>query len=332
MLKFRIILFSALFTGLFACRSGNNRLEVDVSGVEIEPIKIKSYGQALFEMDTSNIKAELKRLQPEFPIFLEADLNNPQNIERIRNFVEDTLLIRVYHDSRLVYPAIKPLERSIENAFKHYAYYYPNDVIPQVFTYISGFDYEHRIQLYQSNIIIAFDMYLGEDYPDYKQLGIPLYILRKFQPDYIVRDIMNEFAKQKTDYRKAGNKLLEQMLYDGKLLWFINAMIPDIKEQVLFDYSTEQLEWIHQNEQLVWAFLIENELLYKSDPEVSQKFINESPFTSYFGKESPPRLGWWIGYQIINQYMINKPNVSLEAMLQNNYATALLKESKYKPD
>ena len=332
MLTFRTVLFALVFTGLFACQSSNNRFDIDISDVNIAPVKIKQYGQALFEMDKSDIPNELKRLKPEFPVFLEADLNNPENIERIRNFVEDTFLVRVYNDTRAVYPDLSMLEKDITRAFAYYYHYYPEENPPQVFTYISAFDYEHRIQRYQTNVLIALDMYLGEDYPDYQQLGVPRYILRKFQPDYIVRDIMNEFAKRKTNFRTVGNKLLEQMLYEGKILWFINAMIPDIKKEVLFDYTNQQLQWTQQNERMAWAFMIENEMLYKSDPTVNQKFIKESPFTSYFSKDSPPRLGWWIGYQIINQYMINNPDVSLETMLQNIDATAILKDSKYKPE
>ncbi|MCD4695670.1 MAG: hypothetical protein K8S16_05450 [Bacteroidales bacterium] len=331
MFNFRILYFTLVGIVFMSCAHDETRFNVDINNIEIGPVSIKRYGQALFEIDKGNLQSELKRLRIDFPVFLDGDLEDVTNINRIRNFIEDTLLISVYKDYSEVYPDLVPLERSLFDAFRHYRFYYPEDPVPEVFSYISGFDYEHRIQFYNDKLLIALDMYLGGDYPRYKHLGIPHYIVRKFQPDYVVRDCMYEMALNKNDRKQVGNELLNMMVNEGKLLWFIKAMAPDIEDEILFDYTMEQLEWIQQSENFVWAFMIENEMLYKSNPSVNQKFIYDSPFTSFFGKDSPPRLGWWVGFRIVEAYMEQNRGIFPNELFNNYNAAEILKRSKYKP-
>ena len=47
-------------------------------------------------------------------------------------------------------------------------------------------------------------------------------------------------------------------------------------------------------------------------------------------KESPGRLGYWVGYQIVNQYMKNE-GVSLLDLMKNTNSQEILLKSKYKP-
>jgi hypothetical protein len=61
------------------------------------------------------------------------------------------------------------------------------------------------------------------------------------------------------------------------------------------------------------------------------KYTSDGPFTSVLSKQAPARIGHWVGWQIIRQYMNNNPDVSLEQLMQENDAQAILKKSKYKP-
>ena len=82
-------------------------MDVDISDIKIKKIKIQRYGQALFTLDRNNLKEELKRLQPEFGIFLSGDLNDTL---KIYDFISDTLLISVSKDCNKVYPNLNELE------------------------------------------------------------------------------------------------------------------------------------------------------------------------------------------------------------------------------
>jgi hypothetical protein len=323
-------LFMILFVS-FGCSRTKTRFEVDITGVSLPAVSIQRYGETLFNLDKGNLKDELLRIQSTFHPFLEGDLNQPENIEKIRNFIDDTLLIMVYNDCMVRFPTLNRLESDLHQAFRYYRYHFPESVIPQVFTYISGFDYQHPVYLHNNNLLIALDMYLGEDYTYYRQLGLPAYVLTSFNPEYILRDCAEQLADRELPYSESDYHLLGRMIGEGKRLWFIKSLIPSLKEEILFDYPRAKMDWARRNEGMVWAFLIENELLFSAQTIDFQKFINHAPFTSFFGNESPPRLGWWIGYRIVDAYMNKNREVSLIELLQEKDSHKILSNSGYKP-
>lgn len=314
-----------------SCNQHPERTDVDVSNVQVEDVTIKRYEKELFTIDKSNLRNELFRLQPQYPVFLEGDLNDTLDLMKLADYVEDTMLINVYQDCETIFPNLTNIENQLTDAFKHYKYYYPEASTFSVFTYISGFDYQHAVQLIDDNMLISIDMFLGADYSRYKHLGVPLYVLQRFDKGYILRDCMYALGHRQIDLRKKGNSLLDNIILNGKLLWFLNAMIPDISKSSLLNYSDEQLRWVQDNEPNIWAFLIENELLFTTELQPYQKFILDAPFTSYFGNDSPPRLGWWIGYKIVKSYMNKNQNIGLDELMQNNDAQSILTNSGYKP-
>jgi hypothetical protein len=314
-----------------SCSGPKSRLDVDVSGVRVEPVKIKRYGQALFQADPNNLKQELIVLQPQFPVFLEGDLNDTINLYRIYEFITDTMLQSVYKDCNNNFPTLEPIEDQLTEAFKHFTYYFPERQLPEVYSYISGFDFEYPVGYTENALLIALDMYLGPDYPRYKRLGAPLYLIRNFDADYIVRDCMEQMATAQIDPRKVKNELLNRMVSEGKILYFIQAMKPDLPDTIILKYSKSQMDWVKQSEGAVWAFIIENKLLYVTDLQTFQKFILDAPFSSYFGSESPPRLGWWIGWQIVKNYMDRNPEFTLKDLMNEYDAQKLLTGSGYKP-
>ncbi len=325
-------LWLLLLVLMAACTSAGDRFQADVEDIDVGQVEIRRYGRTIFGLDPDRLQEELKRIQPEFPLFLNGDLDDPETIEKMYGFVTDELLIATNRDVQEAFRDLGWLEDELTGLFRHLNYYFPEQEIPVVYTYVSGFDYEFRTQYYNNNLILALDMYLGSDYPEYQKLGVPQYVLRKFQSSYISRDCALEIARSKINFRKTGNDLLDFMINEGKLLWFVKAMLPDIDEGVMFDYTPDQMAWARQHEGLVWAFLIENEALYSAEPDYRQKFILEGPFTAYFGNESPPRLGAWIGFGIVDHYMQRHGDVSLAELMQEYDAPKILKGSRYKPE
>ncbi len=314
-----------------SCSKHQSRFDVNPGNLDMNSITIHRYGRALFEINRDSLGEQLRQLQPEFEIFLGNDLDNPVNLQRIDAFISDTMLQNVYKDCMKKYPDLTSLQDQLYDAFRYYHYYFPDRPIPEVYTYISGFDYEHKVQFYDNKLLIALDMFLGKDYSRYKHLGLPAYVIDEFTKENLPSDCMLEIAKSFIDVRKTGDELIDRMILEGKLHWFIHAMIPGISDEILFDYNADQLEWIRKNEGLVWGFIVENEMLYGTDPLVRQKFLADNPFTSYFGQDSPPRLGTYIGYRMVNEYMERNRKVSLKQLMQTYDAAEILKGSRYKP-
>jgi len=328
---FTRVLMYFLILSAVSCGSDQSRFYVDVSKIKVEKVNIKRYERELFSIDRDHLKSGLENLQPEFPMFLDGDLNDTLNLIRISNYLNDTVLTATSRDCENIFSNLTGLEEELTNAFVHYRYYFPERLQPGAYTYISGFDYENPVRLNENSLLIALDMYLGAEYPRYKNLGLPQYILHRFTNENIASDCMKEMARNETDSRRIGPDLLDLMVNEGKTLWYCKAMITGISDSILLDFSKKQLIWADENEANVWAFIIENSMLYSQDIQKIKKLIGEAPFTSYFGDDSPPRLGHYIGWKIIESYMIKNPEITLAELMNSYDAQEILNNSGYKP-
>ena len=59
--------------------------------------------------------------------------------------------------------------------------------------------------------------------------------------------------------------------------------------------------------------------------------MNDGPFTSEVSQDSPGRLGTWVGWRIVESYMNNNEQVTIQQLLDNEDAQNILENSKYRP-
>jgi hypothetical protein len=88
-----------------------------------------------------------------------------------------------------------------------------------------------------------------------------------------------------------------------------------------------------ENEKYVWQYFIEKQVLYQTQLEWVQRFIEPAPFSKFYlqlDNETPGRIGSWLGWQIVNSYMIQFPETPLDELLKMS-AQKLFNLSKYKP-
>jgi uncharacterized protein YjaZ len=98
-------------------------------------------------------------------------------------------------------------------------------------------------------------------------------------------------------------------------------------------FAQNQMEWAVANEEPIWRNFIENELLYSTDNKLAPRFLDLAPFSKFgleLDKESPGKIGRFIGWQIVRAFM-ERNNISLQQMLAMP-AEEIFKESNYKPN
>jgi len=325
-----IILLLSVFI-LSSCNYDKNKLETDISKVKGVDIKINRYEKFLFNVDINNLKQELQSNAKNFGFFLNGDLNDTLNLIQIREYITDPGIADIYKSCIKKYPNLNDLEKQLTLAFKHYKYYFHDKEIPKVYTYISGLEYEYPIIFTDSVLIISLDLYLGKNSNFYSVIGLPLYKRYSMQREFIVSDCMKEVAKANISANSADRTFLDKIIYKGKILYFVDAMMDNTPDSIKIGYTGNQLEWVKKNEPNIWAFFINKEILYSTDKRVFDKFISDGPFTSSFTKDSPSRTGSWIGWQIVRSYMKNNKQVSLKNLMSENDAQKILTKSKYKP-
>jgi gliding motility-associated lipoprotein GldB len=322
---------------LFSC--GHNRLEVNVSSVQMEAVKIPRFDRDFFALNATNISQALPALQKKYPGFAEPYLINILRcggmkdnacIPEIIRFVSDKDMRETYQECQKVFPVMNPMEDKLRNVFLHYKYYYPQAKIPNVIAIMSGF--YCWIGYYSDTALsISLEMYLGNKNRLYDMLPFPNYKRVNMRKEYIVSDFVHAWMLKLFPNSNKSGTLLNEMIYQGKLLYLADALMPEETDTLKIGFTKNQLDWCVKNENNVWGYFIKNKFLYSNDITVVTKFTGEAPFTTGFVKESPGRTGVWIGWRIVRKYMDNNPKVTLDQLMQENDPQKILSQSRYKP-
>ncbi|MGZ2370850.1 gliding motility lipoprotein GldB [Ancylomarina sp. YFZ004] len=315
-----------------ACQS--NKLKVDVSNIDLE-IKIDRFEKKLFDLKNGSSFEDFKqnyprilRLYSEKVIGLGSvdDLNYFQYLNK---FLNDSTMNLVANRIDSIFPNLDNQEEELTDGFKHLKYYYPEAKIPMIFSQLSGFN--QSIVVDEGMIGVSLDKYLGVDCDFYALLSRPVYLRENMTANRIAQDIFLAYGLTEFPFKSKAQNLMEQMIYQGKILYFLQALLPEKAEFDIMKYSKEKHQWCVDNESQVWAYLIEQKHLFSTQNSMARNYINDAPFTTGMPKESPGRIGTWIGLQIVKSYMAKHSELSIPELMTNNDYAAILRESAYQP-
>ena len=314
-----------------------NPLKIDVSDIDIN-LEIKRLDLELFKVTSVNANVKIPELQKEYGKFFDAyneniiGLGNPSDSlypTYLNSFLTDSMRIQSVLKIDSVFKDLTVIRKKLEDGFKHYRYYFPQNTVPQIITILSGFN--QSVALNNEAIGISLDNYLGPDCPFYSMLGVAQYKKENMHSGKIPFDVLYSWAISEFEFDESKTTLIANMIYYGKMLYFLDAMFPDEPDHLKIGYQPEKLEWCIRNEPGMWTYLIEHKLLFNSERMNIVRFIGAAPFTSTFTNESPGRTGIWLGWQIVRQYMKKNPNVTLPSLMTENDDQKILNESGYSP-
>lgn len=251
-------------------------------------------------------------------------------INNLKQYTHDKYMLEVFSDVNKKYSNFEGLSDSLKNVFSRYHVAFPNKKIPTITTYLSPF--YSNITATESNLGIGLHAYLGSDYKYYPSTGMPLYIIKKLSKDYVITDAMKGWLDSDYMNDTSDQSFINQIIYQGKVLYALELLVPEADDTIKIGYSSKQLDWVFENEQNIWKVFVDNNLLFSNKPKLYLKFINDGNTTSGFPKESPSKLGAFIGWQIVRSYMHKHEGVKLEALFNMNDGKAILNESGYKPN
>lgn len=326
------ILLSLIVTSCQNDKTYKNKLQVHYEHLDPQEIIIKDYAQALFSLDTANFADEIRKIQNEFPVFLEGDLNDIGAVNYLKGFATDTFCIRINNMVEKKFSNNNKLAKDIKSVYQIFNYYYPNITLPDVtYLYVSGIDPNiPSVMIMPNGILISADKYLENENSIYDYIGMPRYLSQRCRPSYITRDLAKAIYATYIDNKQYQKDVLTDMINAGKELYFIEALNPSLPDSIIMGYSSKQMTWAEQYEGDVWAAIVGNNMLYAKNAEIFRSLFGDAPFTQAFSNDSPARLGEYIGLQIIRSYMTNN-DVSLQEMLNNNDIHQIFQTSQYKP-
>ena len=329
------ILLSALFFLFFVIKNTSNN---GISNKELKKAKqslnisILRYEDAIFSLNLNNLQQEIEQLSKIYPSFIEpGSWNNSVQMERFKAYLQDTVMIALHEAAK---KAVKTdhLLKKLETAFGYYKIFYPNAVIPKIITMIPGLDIEMpSVYIYDNILYVNIDMYLGAGNPYYNAVGLPLYLTERCEPNYLPIDIFKKAMVFKHLERAPRTTLLENMITEGKKLFFTEMMFPSLHERFIIGYSEEKYKWANNYMGNAWNYLIEKNELFGKGEALVRCYIEEAPFTKPFGNNSPGRIGAFLGWKLIQSYMKNNPEVTLPELMKEVDYQKILNTARFKP-
>ena len=336
----QVLSYIPLLLCLTAC---NHKNVPDVSKIAMN-VHIERFDQALYRLDTVNIQPALQKLEKAYPAFLGG------YIEHIMNFgpyadtsemiqLQTRMLVsnkdyRVLQDSiDAHYPDLKDVEADLAQSFRYIKYYIPNFNPPaKVVAFSSMISNYGAVTMDTSVLGIGLDMYLGKDFPIYPLLpDYPGYMVRKFSKEYLVPNAVQVVAQQLYPGGDPGDKLVVQLVNAGKLQYFLEQVLPYTADSIRLGYTGEQVEWCKENEQMIWQYFVQQDLLYKSDWQNKMHFMTDGPSTQGMPEGAPGKIGAFVGWRIVSAYMSTHPKVTLQQLMDTKDAMTIFSQSKYRP-
>ncbi|MAO32469.1 MAG: hypothetical protein CL824_03090 [Crocinitomicaceae bacterium] len=323
-----------LIFSIYACSS--NPLDVNASNVKVdlEYINIDS------SLRNSNNQNKIKfhnKFKIDFPYlyrraygqFIGIDFNSDEQfLSSINQYYSDPYISRL--QKRIAQLGnLKNEKEKIHQSFQYLKYHFPKMQLPKKIAFISS-TFAHRTPVTKDNIGISLECYLDNKSKVIKELPVkdfPQYYIEELNQKYMVRDVIQEWVSKKILLHNDHLQFAEKMIYWGKVLYLINASIPDADLSLICRYSPNDFKWAEDKESDIWKHIIDQKMLYKRNDLTDKGWFSEAPFTSGLPNESPQRLGQYIGYKMVLSYMAVNPNIALKELIKVSY-TDIMQEYK----
>ncbi|MHC9088551.1 gliding motility lipoprotein GldB [Tenacibaculum sp. IMCC1] len=316
----KILALVALVFISFSCKNEeSNKLDVDVSNISVN-VNLERFDVDFYTTKTN----ELTKTKEKYPMLFPPQPDSVW-INKINNKDEQELFV----ETQKVFSDVEEEKEQLISLFKHVKYYNPRFVSPKVITILTNIDYNNRIVYTDSLLLVSLDAYLGEKHEFYNDY--PAYVKQNNTKKHIVVDVAKAIVGKQM-LPSMARSFIDKMIYRGKKMYLLDAYLPNVADAVKIGYSQKKLEWAESNEEQIWMYFIEKDLLYSTSKDVDKRFLDLAPFSKFYMEEdsqSPGRIGEWIGWQIVRSYM-QKNDVSLHQLLQTS-EEEIFKNSRYKP-
>lgn len=304
---------------MFSCNQ-DDKIEEEIGRIPVE-VDVLRFDQRFAGATVDSLQA----LKGDFPYLFPAQYPDSVWVGQMKDTIQQEINVEVAKR----FPNLKKTKQELHSLFQHLKYYFPETEIPQVVTLTSLVDYKNKVIWSDNLLLISLDTYLGENHHFY--IGIQDYLKKNFDREQIIPDATAAFVETKLS-PPDSRIFVDHMVYYGKILYMKDLLIPFKTNAQKMGYSEEELEWAKANEEQIWRYFVDKEILFASDSDLFSRFLYLAPFSKFYlqlDNESPDRLGQFIGWQMVRQFMDNS-EVSVKEMLKTD-GTTIFKESNYKP-
>ena len=341
-----------LFTAALLVSCNRNKNIPDVSSIKVN-LETKRFEKDFFAMDTTKVAGSMKSILQKYPDFLPLFTQNilgldldslliPGNKEdeAIRMFIHDYMPLK--DSAEMLYRDFEDQTKSIEKGLQFVKYYFPQYKITQsVITFLgpinANFETSFGVQgdvLTAKSFGIGLQLHMGKYFSFYRSTqGLeeyPDFLSNNFDKEHIPVNCMRNIVDDLFPKSVKGAALIEQMVDRGRRMYLLTKFLPYTPEYLCMGYTKKQMNDAEKNEAVIWDFFLNNNLLNKTDDNIVQNYIGESPKTAELGEDAPGNIGTFSGLQIVKKFMELYPETTLAALMKIN-PREIYDKSKYKP-
>lgn len=221
------------------------------------------------------------------------------------------------------------LSNELKQGFKRLKYHLPNEKMPTQIVYWNSLFTTSAISS-DSVLAIGLERYLG-DSKEYDSLPSPPhydYVKNKYKKRYLHGDAAKSWIIWNILPNKKRESFLEELIYQGKIMYITEAMFPNNSEADLLRFSDEDAAWAKDKERITWEYLVKNNLVYTTESSRIRDFFNVSPFTQGLPEKAPGQIGVYMGWMIVKSYMNENPDVSIADLIKIEDEQTILKAYK----
>ena len=223
-----------IILALTACRHGRTYFPKDIEPQQIDLVR---FDNALMNVHEASVAHDICVLYDEYPAFMPLWVEDILGIpsadtafleQQLPQFLNDTVYGFKQTNAReqQIFADVSDLEKDLGKAFARIKWLYPETEIPSFYLFISGF--QTPIYFGEELIGIGADMYLGSDYEYYNRVVYD-YQKQTMRKECIPVDVVSAFLFRTLPYTSTKSRLLDQMLYRGKVMYLTAQIFDHLK-------------------------------------------------------------------------------------------------------
>ena len=319
----RFITLTALISILFSC--SDSRFDVDIENISlnIQHVNIDSTLRNASLVETKKAHTTFKDSLDDLYLY-EISQNIQQNpdsgsYQSIYDFYHSEYILEIEKAKKDLYAELDPKKKVIEKGFRYLKYHFPDVKTPRFIIYINKLF--SNIHCSDTSVSVGLEQYISPENKLIKEIpNNQLYEWQKQRMNFkfLERDILLQWLQVHLFEGKDG-KLAEHIVQAGKILYVLNATLPDTEKELILRYNEDQMKWAEENEEMTWNYLVKEQLLFENNDRDKANFLNEGPQTIGLPEASPDRMGQFLGFQMVFGYMTKNKDVSLPELLKLDY-------------
>lgn len=342
----KLTLLSLIALFLWSCSEDEELPPPDISGIA-SPVTLVRFDRELMALDTADLAGGIRRLDERYPDFTDVylrqiiplrrgDFSPEEQLLMMKAFLTFPLIREVDSVVQQRFPAqaLEAQQQSLEKALRYYKFYLPFAPRPDtLLTFFSQF--ELAAALYgDGNLAVGLEFFLGPDYNyqrvDPRETIFSGYLARTYTPEHMTEKLMRVLIEDRVPRPRAG-RLIDHLIYKGKKLFLLDKVLPEAPDSILQEVTAAQMEWLHNNEIPIYAYLQKENYLYSTDPTLIKKYTQPSPTTQGMPREAPGQAVNYLGKKIIEAYVRANPRVTMAELLDIEDGQKILAGARYKP-